>query len=110
MLRAPPARAALARPDLVLALALAHHLVITGNIPVNALVVLARRVRRPSLVVEFVERSGDPMVKQLLLNKIDNYDDWERERFETELEQRCRIVDRLELGSGTRSLYLARAR
>jgi SAM-dependent methyltransferase len=96
------------RPDLVLALALAHHLVITANVPVAAVLSWLADTA-PCFVVEFVSKQ-DPMVKQLLLNKIDDYVDWEKPRFEAELEARGEIVDRLELSSGTRFLYLARRR
>jgi SAM-dependent methyltransferase len=95
-------------PDLVLALALAHHLVITNNIPVASLLAWLAGLG-DFLVVEFVSKQ-DPMVEKLLLNKIDNYDDWERAAFETELEARFDVLERLALESGTRFLYFARSR
>jgi len=95
-------------PDLVLALALAHHLVISNNVPVASVVGWLADLGG-HLVVEFVSKQ-DRMVQELLLDKIDNYDDWEQAAFEHELEARFEILERTPLESGTRFLYFARAR
>jgi SAM-dependent methyltransferase len=96
------------RPDLVLALALAHHLVIANNVPVASLLDWLAGLGG-HLVIEFVSKQ-DAMVKRLLLDKIDNYDDWEQPAFERELEARFEVRERLALASGTRFLYFARSR
>jgi SAM-dependent methyltransferase len=93
------------RPDLVLCLALVHHLAITANIPVADLVDWFAETGG-ELVIEF-PLPDDPMVKRLLLNKDQRYDDYCAEYFETSLQRRFRIRERLTLPSGTRILYHA---
>jgi precorrin-6B methylase 2 len=93
------------RPDLVLALALIHHVVIGGNIPLAEFVQWLRDLGG-ELVIEFVTRQ-DPMVATLLRNKDDHYTDYTEESFERELSARFRIVRRQPLGSGTRIMYHA---
>lgn len=96
------------RPDLVLALALIHHVVIGGNIPMAEFVQWLRDLGG-DLVIEFVTR-GDPMVATLLRNKEDHYSDYDTEIFERELDARFTIVRRQALGSGTRIMYHAQPR
>ena len=93
------------RPDLVLALALIHHIVIGGNIPMAEFVEWLRDVGG-DLVIEFVTRQ-DPMVMTLLRNKDDHYTDYTEENFERELSARFKIVRRQPLGSGARIMYHA---
>jgi hypothetical protein len=93
------------RPDLVLALALIHHVVIGGNIPLAEFVQWLRDVGG-DLVIEFVTRQ-DPMVATLLRNKEDHYWDYTEENFERELSARFRIIRRQPLGSGHRIMYHA---
>ena len=94
------------RPDLVLALALIHHVVIGGNIPMAEFVQWLRDLGG-DLVIEFVTRK-DPMVMTLLRNKEDHYSDYDEQVFERELGSRFAIVKREPLGSGTRIMYYAR--
>ena len=96
------------RPDLVLALALLHHLVIGANVPLDELVDWLADLGG-DLVIELVAKD-DPMVAKLLLEKEDRYQDYGRERLESALARRYTISDRLELASGTRTLYFARRR
>jgi hypothetical protein len=92
-------------PDLVLALALIHHVVIGGNIPLAEFVQWLRDLGG-DLVIEFVTRQ-DPMVMTLLRNKEDHYSDYDEQVFERELAARFHIVRREPLGSGTRIMYHA---
>jgi hypothetical protein len=94
------------RPDLVLALALIHHVVIGGNIPLAEFVQWLRDLGG-EIVIEFVTRQ-DPMVVTLLRNKEDHYTDYTEESFERELSARFTIARRQPLGSGTRIMYHAR--
>ncbi len=94
------------RPDAVLALALVHHLAISGNVPLPALVDWWHGLGG-RLVVEFVDPK-DPMADRLLANKpAGMHGDYRREVFERLLEQRFEVLDREELPSGTRMLYHA---
>ncbi len=91
------------RPDLILALALIHHVVISANIPLPDFVEwLAQHSRE--LVLEFVDKS-DPMVETLLRNKDDQYTDYEKAFLEKNLKRFYRIESRQNLESGTRTLY-----
>jgi hypothetical protein len=93
-----------ARPDLVLCLALVHHLAITANVPLpdllDWLAELGARV-----VIEFVD-PGDPMAERLLARRrpgaAAGYD---RETFERELRRRFEVRRAETLGSGRRTLY-----
>jgi hypothetical protein len=94
------------RPELVLCLALIHHVVIGANIPLAEFVAWLRSLDA-DLIIEFVTRE-DPMVKTLLRNKEDQYGDYHTEVFERELSARFSVAAREPLGSGTRIMYHAR--
>jgi len=94
------------RPDLTLALALVHHLVISANVPLLAVAQWLAQVTR-ELVIEFISKD-DVMVQRLLLNKDDTYTDYHREAFEQYLQRWFKIESRAELPGGTRTLYHAR--
>ena len=94
------------RPELVLSLALIHHVVIGGNIPMAEFLDWLRALDA-DVVIEFVTRE-DPMVKTLLRNKEDQYGDYHQEVFERELAARFAIANRQPLGSGTRIMYYAK--
>jgi len=96
------------RPDLVLALALLHHLVIGGNVPLAEVVDWLADLGGDA-VVEMVTKD-DPMARRLLLNKDDQYGDYTPEAFERLAGERFRIVERLPLAGGTRILYELEAR
>lgn len=96
------------RPDLVLCLALIHHVVIGSNVRMEEFIAWLAELGG-ELVIEFVDKA-DPMVERLLRNKVDNYEDYDPAVFEAELERRFEIVDRLQLSSGTRTLYFGRNR
>ena len=96
------------KPDLALCLALIHHMVINANVPVGAFIAWLAELEA-SLVIEFVSKQ-DPMVQQLLLNKDDTYDDYNRHFFESCLDKCFRVQARLAVSGGTRFLYYATPR
>lgn len=96
------------RPDLILCLALLHHLVIGGNVPLPELVAWLAGLGG-DLVVEFVTRA-DARVRQLLRNRTDQYSDYDVGVFERCLAQHFEVARRLPLASGSRILYHARRR
>ncbi|MEV4492869.1 class I SAM-dependent methyltransferase [Micromonospora coxensis] len=99
--------AARARADVVLALAVVHHLAIGRNVPLaQVLDQLVGHVRPGGrLVVEFVHPE-DVMARRLLANKPDGlFPDYHRDEFERLLAARCRVERHRELPSGTRTLY-----
>ena len=96
-----------AKPDLVLALALVHHLAIGANVPLPAVVDWLADLGA-ALVVEFPTRE-DPMVARLLSRKReDAHPDYELERFEALLGERFDVTRREPRGS--RVLFEARPR
>jgi len=94
------------RPDLVLALALVHHIVIAANVPLRELVDWLAEIAA-ALVVEFPTRE-DAMVQRLLSRKREGlHADYDRASFERCLREAFDIRRIEELGSGTRVLYFA---
>ena len=97
------------QPDLVLCLALMHHVCITGNVPVAEYVAWLAALRG-EVVVELVRRE-DPMVRKLLAAKPDGtHPDYDEGYFERALGEAFDIERREVLPSGTRVLYHARPR
>jgi hypothetical protein len=94
--------------DLVMALALVHHLAIGNNVPLPMLADFFARAGR-SLIVEFVPKS-DPMVQRLLSTRRDIFDDYTQAGFESAFADRFRTHSRVLLDESERVLYLMRAR
>ena len=94
-------------PELVLALALVHHMAISANVPVRELIDWLASLGA-ALVIEFPTRE-DPMVKKLLAPKRDGlHPDYELGFFERCLGEAFEVERSERLGSGTRVLYYAR--
>jgi ribosomal protein L11 methylase PrmA len=92
------------KPDLILALALIHHVSITANVPIAEFLDWVRSLDA-SMVIEFPKRD-DPMVRRLLSGKrTGSNSDYELETFERELEDRFQVSKTEALPSGTRVLY-----
>ena len=95
------------KPDLVLALALVHHVAISANVPVKEFVDWLASLGS-ALVIEFPTRE-DPMVKKLLAPKRDGlHPDYELGFFERTPRGGFDIERSERLESGTRVLYHAR--
>jgi SAM-dependent methyltransferase len=93
-------------PDLVLALALVHHIAIGANVPVKEIVDWLGSLGG-AVLVEFPTRE-DPMVKKLLAPKREGlHPDYEREFFERCLHEAFDVRRSERLGSETRVLYFA---
>jgi len=93
------------QPELILALALMHHMIIACHIPLDDWIDWLASLGG-ELVLEWVGK-GDPMVKKLLRNKDDRYADYTRENLERALRRHWRIAGQQELAGGTRVLYHA---
>jgi len=94
------------RPDLVLALALVHHVSIAGNVPLREFVNWLAELGAP-LVIEFPTRD-DPMVQTLLAPKRAGlHPDYQLDVFERHLGECFDVRRREQLGSGTRALFYA---
>jgi SAM-dependent methyltransferase len=95
------------RPDLVLALALVHHMAISANVPVKEFVDWLASLGS-ALVIEFPTRE-DPMVKKLLAPKREGlHPDYELGFFEHTLKDAFDVERSERLASDTRVLYFAR--
>lgn len=87
-------------PDLVLCLALVHHLVITESIPIDEVVGFLAEFKAPVLLE--LPRPDDPMVEVLAAQKKDPREALSRYslgEFESALSMRFRVAERLEVGS-----------
>jgi SAM-dependent methyltransferase len=94
-------------PDLVLALALVHHVAISANVPVREFVDWLASLGA-ALVIEFPTRE-DPMVRKLLAPKRESlHPDYELGFFERTLGEAFEVERTERLESGTRVLYHAR--
>ena len=92
-----------ARPDLILSLALIHHLVIGAHIPLQEFIAWLAGLRA-AVVLEFITRD-DPMVQTLLRHTDDHYADYELGYFERCVAAAFAIRERQPLACGTRILY-----
>jgi hypothetical protein len=94
------------RPDLTLALAVVHHLVIGANIPLAELLDWLAELRT-ELVVEF-PTAADPMVERMMARKREGtHADYTRETFERLLADAFTVEATEELADATRVLYHA---
>ena len=100
------ALAARGTPDLVLCLALLHHLVIGANIPLTEVMDWLAKLS-PHIVIEFVGRD-DEKVETLLRNRPDPCHDYQLAAFESSLARHFRIEQSQELSGGRRRLYFCK--
>jgi ribosomal protein L11 methylase PrmA len=93
-----------ARADVVLALALIHHLAIGNNVP---LVEIARFMGRlaPALIIEFVPKS-DPQAQRLLAAREDIFADYDEDGFTEAFSSVFEIQRREPVGEMGRTLFL----
>lgn len=94
-------------PELILCLALVHHLVIGSNIPLGELIQWLAGFGA-DLVVEYAGR-GDPMVERLLRHRDGQHVDYSQAAVEAALTKHFASVTQEPLTCGTRTLYHARA-
>src|SRR5690349_11660143 len=94
--------------DLVLALALIHHLAISNNVPLLQLADFFAETGK-WLVIEFVPKS-DSQVQKLLASRRDIFPDYTREGFERAFSASFRTIKTESVGDSERLLYLMEAR
>jgi SAM-dependent methyltransferase len=92
-----------ANADVVLALALVHHLAIGRNVPLERISALLAKLAR-HLVVEFVPKD-DPMVRTLLATREDVFPDYTFDGFRTAFGRAWRIVDEAAVTGTPRMLF-----
>ena len=92
------------RPDLVLCLALMHHLRVSANVPLARCLEWLRSLDA-AVILEFVGRE-DEMFRALVEHRREDFPDYTAERFEAEVRRRFRVVDRRQVKGGARELLL----
>jgi hypothetical protein len=90
--------------DVVVALALVHHVSIGNNVPLTAFADYLARLGR-HVIVEFVPKS-DPMAKRMLTTREEVFDDYTGDRFEQAFSARFVINERVALTGSSRVIYL----
>jgi SAM-dependent methyltransferase len=90
--------------DLVLALALIHHLAIGNNVPFESIADYIARIAR-RLIIEFVPAS-DPMVQSMMTGREEVFADYTVDHFERAFRRRFTCEETVPLGASGRVLYL----
>ncbi len=90
--------------DLVMALAIIHHLCIANNVPFDRLASYFSRLGK-KLIIEFVPK-GDPKVQFLLTNRPDIFTNYNKESFEKQFSEYFIIDEVRTLEDSDRILYL----
>lgn len=90
--------------DLVMALALIHHLTISNNLPFSGQASYLAQLGR-HLVIEFVPKS-DPQAQRLLASRLDIFTDYTLEEFERAFGQHYRTIEKAAVPGTDRTIYL----
>ncbi len=90
--------------DLVLSLALIHHLAISANVPLDHLGRFFRRLTN-NLILEFVPKS-DPQVAKLLVVRKDIFGEYTQDNFEASFARYFHLSRREPIVQSQRTLYL----
>jgi hypothetical protein len=97
------------RADMVLALALIHHLHVSGNLPLAAIRDLFASLTRDSLILEFVP-PDDPQFRRITRFRLDDYPDMSLARCLEVFGQRFDLVRQAPVPGTERTLLLMRLR
>jgi hypothetical protein len=91
------------KPELVLCLALIHHLVIGSNLLLDDVIEWLASLKA-TVVLEYVDR-GDAQVQQLLANRRDVFSDYNSVRFRELIDRSFTVIKEQSLADGTRALF-----
>jgi len=94
--------------DLVLALALVHHLAIANNVPLPRIAEFFARIAR-ALVIEFVPK-GDSQLQRMLSTRDDIFDHYTRQDFEAAFDAWFTLEQVTPVRDAERVMYLMRRR
>jgi hypothetical protein len=95
--------------DLVLMLAVLHHLLVSERIPLEEVLALASELTRDYAVIEFVA-PADPMFQRIARGRDQLHSDLTAERFEQAARTRFDVVRSQKINGLNRWLYLLRRR
>jgi len=90
--------------EMVLALAIIHHLCISNNLPFDLIAKFLSKIC-DWLMIEFVPKS-DPMVKKLLLHRKDIFENYNVDNFEGQFSKYFSIIDYKKVSDTERIIYL----
>ena len=90
--------------DVVLALALVHHIAISNNVPLERVAAYLARLGR-SVIIEFVPKT-DSQVKRLLTNREDVFPTYTTDGFEAAFARHFTMAERRPIPESDRWLYL----
>jgi ribosomal protein L11 methylase PrmA len=90
--------------DLILALALIHHLAISNNVPLSQIAEFFA-VTGKWLIIEFVPKT-DSQTRKLLASRDDIFPNYTRDGFEAAFRTSCKIHEAVEIRESERVLYL----
>lgn len=90
--------------DLVLSLALIHHLAISNNLPFYKIVQFFKNICK-NLIIEFIPKSDSQVIK-LLSTREDIFDEYSMEKFEDEFKKFFTIETKIKLDNSERSIYI----
>jgi hypothetical protein len=90
--------------DLILALAIVHHLAISNNVPFGKIAEFFNQISR-SIIIEFIPRS-DPMAQGLLASREDIFNNYNQGQFEKEFCRFFKIERSKSINGSERTLYL----
>ncbi len=94
--------------DLVMALALVHHLAISNNVPLLKLAEFFKKLSK-WLIIEFIPKA-DSQVEKLLLSRVDIFVDYHEKGFEEAFKQHFEIKKKVAIKGTKRTLYLMTAK
>ena len=89
--------------ELVMALALVHHIAISNNVPLELIAEFFSRFTK-KLIIEFVPKS-DTQVKRLLATREDVFFEYDKKNFEKQFEKFFNILDQKEIKESVRTIY-----
>ncbi|MEW6111140.1 MAG: SAM-dependent methyltransferase [Thermodesulfobacteriota bacterium] len=95
-------------PDLIMALALVHHLAIANNVPLTSIAELLRGLCT-FLIIEFVPKS-DSQVQRMLTTREDIFPNYTQEGFESAFSEYFTIMESGRVALSERTIYLMRTR
>lgn len=90
--------------DLVMALALVHHLAISNNLPLENIAEFLTKIGK-NIIIEFVPKN-DSQVQKLLASREDIFTNYNQENFENVFQKYFNIIEKRQLKDSSRLLYL----
>ena len=90
--------------DVVMALALIHHLAIGNNLPLSRIAAFFQTISK-FLIIEFIPKT-DSQISRLLVTREDIFDDYTLENFEETFTDSFNIRQKIKLDDSERTLYL----